>query len=66
MVCDNCKKSFDIGNRPNGIPNGVGMVTKAGQNIVLCADCIIKLGQMDSGQIKAFFEKLSEKGSEQA
>ncbi len=60
MKCDNCKKTFEAGNRPDGLPNGVGMVLENGKQITLCADCIILLGkQAKSGQA-TFLDKLKE------
>lgn len=44
IKCDNCKKTFTAGNRPDGMPNGVGFV-KDGKVINWCYDCICKLGK---------------------
>ena len=44
IKCNECKKEFYPGNRPDGLPNGVGFETKDGSIINVCSDCIIKLG----------------------
>ena len=45
MKCDKCGREFEPGNRPDGIPNGVGFVIKDGRVITVCAECIIKNGR---------------------
>ena len=52
MICKNCGKVFAFGNRPDGIPNGVGFQLQNGKMINLCADCRIHLGQLDGVQKK--------------
>lgn len=59
MICKNCGKVFAFGNRPDGIPNGVGFQLQNGEIINLCADCLIHLGQLDEAQKKAFIDSLS-------
>ena len=40
MKCDICGKEFEAGNRPDGIPNGVGFVLGDGRIITACSDCV--------------------------
>lgn len=40
MKCDKCGKEFKPGNRPSGVPNGVGFVLADGTEITICAECI--------------------------
>ena len=44
--CDLCGKVFPDGNRPDGIPNGIGFVRKDGSVLTMCADCIIRVGEV--------------------
>ena len=44
MNCNRCKKDFERGNRPDGLPNGVGYELEDGTFIHMCTDCIIDLG----------------------
>lgn len=41
MKCDFCGKEFEIGNRPDGLPNGYGMVLENDIKIDVCAECMI-------------------------
>lgn len=45
IKCDNCGKEFEPGNRPDGIPNGIGYQLQDGTIYNICTDCIIKIGQ---------------------
>ena len=58
MICDNCKKFFTVGNRPDGIPNGIKMLLKGNKSITLCAECVMSIGAMDDRQKDEFFAKL--------
>lgn len=42
--CCRCKKEIIPGNRPDGIPNGVGFQLENGKILNFCAECIIKEG----------------------
>ena len=42
--CDQCGRPIYYGNRPDGMPNGVGMVQQNGSVVNLCAECICKIG----------------------
>ena len=53
--CDNCGKVFMPGNRPDGMPNGIGLVQKDGSIVDICADCICELGK--TGEIPSIFRK---------
>lgn len=44
MKCDNCGTEFLPGNRPDGLPRGIGFETENGI-ITYCADCLIKIGR---------------------
>lgn len=44
MRCNLCGKEFEVGNREDGIPNGVSFMTKQGM-LTVCADCIIDMGK---------------------
>ena len=46
ITCDKCGKEFKVGNRPDGLPNGVGFQLENGQIINICCDCIIKQGMI--------------------
>lgn len=60
MICDKCKKFFLPGNRPDGIPNGLGFVLQNGKKITVCADCVMKLGAMQTdAERDKFFEELN-------
>lgn len=59
MICNSCGKEFQSGNRPDGIPNGIGFVVTGG-TINVCADCVIAMGQMDEEHKREFLEKLKD------
>ncbi len=46
LLCYKCGKRFEPGNRPDGIPNGVGFVSEDGTEVIVCAECIMKLGEL--------------------
>jgi len=52
IKCDICGKEFTPGNRPDGIPNGVGIVQKDGTIVNICADCVYKIGV--TGEVPAW------------
>lgn len=35
-------KKFVVGNRPDGTPNGLGLVMQNGKRVNVCAECIEK------------------------
>ena len=43
--CDKCGKEFKVGNRPDGLPNGVGFQLEDGSIYTVCADCLIEMGR---------------------
>ena len=43
MICDKCGKTFDFGNHPDGIPNGITLEFQNGGCLTLCAECIMDL-----------------------
>lgn len=45
MKCDNCGKEFEVGNRPDGLPNGIGLQMADESILTLCADCVMKIGK---------------------
>lgn len=42
--CRHCGKHFLYGNRPDGLPNGLGFVLKDGRTLNMCAECIMWAG----------------------
>lgn len=57
MKCTRCGKTFEAGNRKDGIPNGVMFDTEKGK-YTLCADCLIEMGGMSPEDRDRFFEEL--------
>lgn len=49
MKCVECGKEFEPGNRPDGLPNGIGFELEDGTILNYCADCLIKLGEQAKG-----------------
>ena len=45
MKCQSCGREFEAGNRPDGLPNGVGFQLEDGSVISCCTECIIKKGK---------------------
>ncbi len=43
--CYDCGKYIYPGNRPDGLPNGVGFRLVDGSIINVCTDCIMKRGE---------------------
>ena len=50
MICDICGKEFEIGNRPDGLPNGMTFVRKDGTRLTMCTDCIIEKGRENEAE----------------
>ena len=48
--CMRCGKTITPGNRPDGIPNGVGFEIEHGVVINICAECMIEEGKKREGQ----------------
>ena len=48
------------GNRPDGLPNGVGFEMEDGIVITLCCDCITELGGLDRKDQEKFIGNLVE------
>ena len=42
MECAVCGKRFQAGNRPDGIPHGVGFAGKGGRIVNVCAGCVAR------------------------
>jgi len=61
MICDKCKKFFMSGNRADGIPNGMKLIMKNGKSLTVCADCVIKVGQMSEEEKDEFFREYKDK-----
>ena len=57
--CEKCGKTFEAGNRPDGIPNGFGLMMENRRTINICADCMIALGGMDNEQRQRFIEEIN-------
>ena len=52
IKCDGCGKEIVPGNRPDGVPNGVGFVLADGKVVNYCAECLEEIGrqmQKDEG-----------------
>lgn len=45
MKCNECGKEIEIGNREDGLPNGVGFMLEDGTTVNYCTDCLILLGE---------------------
>ena len=45
IKCDECGKEFEVGSRPDGLPNGVGFQLEDGTIWNVCAECIVKIGK---------------------
>lgn len=41
FTCDGCGNQFRPGNTPEGLPNGVGLVSKSGRTVHLCTTCVM-------------------------
>jgi len=50
IKCARCGKVIVPGNRPDGIPNGVGFQLEHGITINICAECLIAEGKKREGQ----------------
>lgn len=48
MICIKCGREFQEGNRPDGLPNGVGFQMEDGSIISCCTECIITKGKRSS------------------
>lgn len=46
MKCESCGREFEPGNRPDGLPNGVGFQLTDGAIINVCTECIMLVGEM--------------------
>lgn len=55
MKCNICGKEFEVGNRADGIPNGMGFVLQDGRQITVCADCM-----MDMNKLKPFIDSVKD------
>lgn len=44
MKCNICGKEFKAGNKPNGLPNGLGYVLQDGRTVNICYECYMKAG----------------------
>lgn len=59
IKCNRCGKEFAFGNRPDGIPNGVGFIMRNGREYNICAECVIEAGKNPkvADEIKRELEK---------
>lgn len=48
--CMRCGRVIAPGNRPDGLPNGVGFEIEHGIVINICAECLIEEGKKREGQ----------------
>jgi len=51
--CNICGKIFKIGNRPDGLPNGVGFASEDGNTFNVCTECLL-----DEERMQAWVEKV--------
>ena len=58
MKCNKCGREFLFGNRPDGLPNGVGFELDDGRTINICAECLTALGEMTLADKQQFFADL--------
>ena len=58
IICDGCGETFVPGNRPDGMPNGVGFQVEGGKVINVCHDCIVKIGGMDEPERTDYINSL--------
>ena len=54
IKCDECGKYFIAGNREDGMPNGIGVMTKKGGVHNVCIDCLLKLGGEVAEELDSF------------
>ena len=45
MKCQSCGREFEVGKRPDGLPNGVSFQLEDGNVIIYCTECIINKGK---------------------
>jgi DNA-directed RNA polymerase subunit RPC12/RpoP len=57
-ICNNCKKTFEAGQRSDGLPNGAGFELESGEVINVCTDCIIKMSADDIAGRKRVLEAM--------
>lgn len=50
IICYICKKEILPGNRPDGLPNGIGF-ENYGKIENICTDCIIEIGKIKEGEL---------------
>lgn len=65
MVCIRCKKEVEPGNRPDGLPNGIGLIIND-RTVVLCTDCVIETGAMNEKSKEWFFKQMKGAGEQDA
>ena len=58
MKCNKCAMEFLFGNRPDGLPNGVGFQLEDGRMINICAECLTALGGMTLADKQKFFAEM--------
>lgn len=51
IICSKCGKEIVPGNRPDGLPNGIGFETY-GKVEMICTDCIIEIGKIKEGEFE--------------
>lgn len=43
--CNQCGKTFEPGNYPDGMPNGITFEFKNGKTYTMCHDCIVEMNE---------------------
>ena len=57
IKCDKCGKYFEFGNKPCGIPNGIGFQLEDGTVYNMCAECIMSLTPEKAEEIAKLIEQ---------
>lgn len=45
VKCEECGKKFKPGQRPDGLPTGIGFQMRDGSIYNVCSDCLIDMGR---------------------
>ena len=57
IKCDECGKFFEVGNRPDGIPNGIGFEMEDGTVYNVCSQCIMSMTPERAEEIAKMINK---------
>lgn len=59
MICIRCKKEVFPGDRPDGLPYGLGVIIND-RVIAICMDCILETRTMDEKSRKWFLKQIND------